>query len=208
MKDVAGRWAFTLLEVLIATAVLLCLVGLLLPVIRGVLSDSKEAKAINHFRQLGVAVATFAADNESNLPLRLASGELWPAALIDYLDGDENVYAEPNSTVNFRTLNVDPLDSTINRTSYILNSFRDLGDRARKIVNIAQPSSTILMAVQQNSSGFYMDLDRNDHMRFVNPEQYGQGAYYLFVDGSARYVVSANYAAILWMAEKSLESQK
>lgn len=205
MKNVARRRAFTLLEILIATTVLLCLVALLLPTLRSIMSQSKEAKAIHHFRQLGVAITTFAADNENNLPLRLASGELWPSALIDYLDGDANVYAEPNSAVNFRTLNVDPLDSAVNHTSYILNSFRDLGDRARKVINIEQPASTILMAAQQNSSGFFMDLDRNDHLRFVNPQQYRKGAYYLFGDGSARYVASTNYSAKLWMADKSLE---
>ena len=203
MKSSALRWAFTLLEVLVVTTVLLCLVALLLPVLQGVILRSKEAKAINHFRQLGVAITTFAADNENNLPLRLASGELWPAALIDYLDGDTNVYAEPNSDVNFRTLKVDPLDRNVNHTSYLLNSFRDLGDRARKVINIEQPVSTILMAAQQNSSGFYMDIDRNDHLRFINPQQYGKGAYYLFSDGSARFVASANYSAILWIADKS-----
>lgn len=203
MKSFALQRAFTLLEILITTAVLLCLVALLLPALRGVMSRSKEAKAINHFRQLGVAITTFAADNENNLPLRLASGQLWPTALIDYLDGDANVYAEPNSDVNFRTLKVDPLDNTVNHTSYILNSFRDLGDRARKVINIDQPASTILMAAQQNSSGFYMDIDRNDHLRFIDPQQYRAGAYYLFGDGSARYVASADYSAILWMADKS-----
>jgi len=208
MKSFALRGAFTLLEILIATTVLLCLVALLLPILQGVIMRSKEAKAINHFRQLGVAITTFAADNENNLPLRLASGELWPTALIDYLDGDATVYAEPNSEVNFRTLQVDPLNNTVNHTSYILNSFRDLGDRSRKVINIKQPASTIIMAAQQNGSGFYMDIDRNDHLRFINPQQYREGAYYLFGDGSARYVASANYSAMLWMADKSTEPRE
>jgi len=207
MNQLALR-AFTLLELLVTSVILLCLAAVLLPALQSLNSHSKETNAVSHFRQLGMAIGTFSIDNEGSLPLRLASGELWPTALIGYLDGNSNVYAEPNSSINFRTLNVDPLNNTENHTSYILNSFRDLGDRARKMINIEKPASTILMASQEIHPGFFMDIDRNDHLRFVNYRQYREGAYYLFGDGSVRYVASANYAATLWMADKSFELQQ
>ena len=197
--------AFTLPEVLVTAAILFGLAALLLPVLRSIQSRSKEAKALTHFRQLGMAVATFTMENEGRLPLRLESGELWPTALITYLDGNTEVYAEPNSLINFKTLNLDPLSNTENHTSYILNSFRDLGDRAKRMVNIERPASTILMAAQEINPGFFMDIDRNDHLRFVNYRQYRNGSYFLFADGSARYVPSVDYTATLWMADKSFE---
>ena len=207
MNRQASR-GFTLLEILVVTVVLLGLIALLFPMLRKVDTRAKEAKAANHFRQFGVAITSFAMDNDGNLPLRLDSGALWPTALVGYLDGDTNIYAEPNSAITFRTLNADPLSNTENHTSYILNSFRDLGDRARKMVNIEKPASTILMAAQEYNPGFFMDIDRNDYLRFVKYRQYREGAYYLFGDGSARYVASNDYDGTLWMADKSFVLQQ
>lgn len=199
------RRAFTLLEVLVTAGILLCLATLILPALRSATKRSEETKAINHLRRLGTALASFASENNGGLPMRTENGDLWPAALISYLEYNPEIYAEPGSTINYRTLNVDPLSNLANHTSYTLNSLRDLGDRAKTMFNIPQPASTIMMAPHENTLGFFMDIDRNDFLRIVKYREYRNGAHYLFGDGSIRFVLASDYSPRLWMADKSFE---
>ncbi len=200
-----ARRAFTLLEVLVTAGILLCLAAFILPTLLNATKRSEETKAVNNLRRLGTALASFVGDNNGSLPIRPEDGDLWPAALISYLEYKTEVYAEPGSTSNFRTLNVDPLSNLANHTSYTLNSLRDLGERAKTMFNIPQPASTIMMAAHENTLGFYMDIDRNDFLRIVKYREYRNGAYYLFGDGSIRFVLAPDYNPRLWMADKSFE---
>lgn len=196
------RDAFTLLELLVVVAVIGILAAVLVPALRGVLQRSHESQAANHLRQLGLANAQFTADHDGALPIRLGS---WPTLLNEYLD-DPRVFAEPNSKTNYLTLGLAPIASGQNHTSYILNSFDDLGLPQVRLVNIEHPTDTILMAAQWfRFDSFVMNIRRRDDIRSVPYRQYRNGAYYLYVDGSVRYVAASDYRPAMWMADKGYQ---
>jgi len=60
--------AFTLIEMLITLAIVAILAALLVPTVRSVLSRGKAAKCVSNLRQIGVAVAAYAADNNGAFP--------------------------------------------------------------------------------------------------------------------------------------------
>jgi competence protein ComGC len=86
-----ARRAFTLVEVLVVLGILICLIGLLLPMISHMREDAKRVQCVSKVRQLTVAWQTYATDYERhtcspndwiNGPLKgklgLERGLLWP----------------------------------------------------------------------------------------------------------------------------------
>jgi len=61
-------WGFTLVELLVALAILGTLVGLLLPALSAVRSSMKATVCAGNLRQIGVALFAYAADQEQRLP--------------------------------------------------------------------------------------------------------------------------------------------
>lgn len=194
--------AFTLVELIVAVAIVGVLVVLLLPLGGQMAQRSKEAKAVSNFRQIGKAIHLFAADNDGYLPIRRPSGA-WPGHIFMYLDGDKRVLAEPNTKVTFLTEGKDPLDETQNYTSYMINSFDEITNKP-KIFLIQEPAHTIIMAAQGlKPANFAMNILGNDYMDKPLLSQYRDGTYYLFADGSTRFVRKADVTKQLWLGDKT-----
>ncbi|AWM35780.1 hypothetical protein GobsT_65260 [Gemmata obscuriglobus] len=62
------RSGFSLIEVLVAVAILAVLVGLLLPAIQRVRAAGARTEELNKIRQIGLAAHAFAADHQGKLP--------------------------------------------------------------------------------------------------------------------------------------------
>ncbi len=74
MKKTANRNGFSLIELLVVMAVILTLLGILLPSLQGVRERAYQVVCANNLRQIGVALTAYLGDNEGWFPL---SGGCW-----------------------------------------------------------------------------------------------------------------------------------
>ena len=78
MKRHAGRAGFTLIELLVTIAIVAILASLALTAMGAARTQGDRAKAISNMRQIGSAIASYAADKDGQLP-----GPLWPGQLAE-----------------------------------------------------------------------------------------------------------------------------
>ncbi len=96
----AGRCAFTLVELLVVTAIIAVLASLLLPAAAGARARARGIACLSHHRQLGLAVFLYAGDERDALPYNLGEDETqqlvaagrfinWTSSLLSWeLDAD------------------------------------------------------------------------------------------------------------------------
>ncbi|MGH8045622.1 MAG: H-X9-DG-CTERM domain-containing protein, partial [Chthoniobacterales bacterium] len=198
--------AFTLIELLVVVAIIAVLVALLFAVGPAALKRGQEATSINNMRQVGAGFQLFAGDNDNRLPSRVKTGERWPKLLGEYLK-DAKVYADPGDPENYLRRKTDPLSSTQNNTSYMMNGYNDLGafnDESVTVytTNLDAPSQTILLAPAIGHSNFYMDFEEGNQNTVINKRAFGGGSNYLFADGSVRFLKAEDCRDELWLVHK------
>jgi prepilin-type N-terminal cleavage/methylation domain-containing protein len=64
----SGQRAFTLIELLVVIAIVAILAALLLPALASARDKSRKAACISNLRQLGIALQSYASDNEGRIP--------------------------------------------------------------------------------------------------------------------------------------------
>ena len=74
MKRKKSNYAFSLIELLVVMAVILTLLGLLMPSLQGVRERAYQTVCASNLRQIGVAIAAYLGDSEGWYPL---SGGCW-----------------------------------------------------------------------------------------------------------------------------------
>jgi prepilin-type N-terminal cleavage/methylation domain-containing protein/prepilin-type processing-associated H-X9-DG protein len=202
-----ARAAFTLIELLVVVAIIAILIALVFTFSRNALVRAGQTKSLNNMRQIGTGFQLYANDNDFNLPSRTQTSDKWPALLSSYLR-DPKVFADPADPKNFLRLKKDPLSNASNNTSYIMNGFNDVGAYSDekikvKLTSVDKPSETILLASQSGSGNFYMDLDEdNQNSGVLRKKIFNEGANYLFVDGSVRFIKAADLTDELWFVHK------
>ena len=206
-NPVAGRNAFTILELLVVVAIIGILAALVIASFPRFIQRGQMAQSLSNLRQIGVAFQLYANDNDFSLPGRIDEGNKWPALLVNYLGDDPKVYADPADDRNYLAEKNDPIANNRNNTSYIMNGYNDLGAYDDPSVTIKanvveQPSKTILAAAQKHSGNFYMDFVEKNEEKVLNKRLYGDGSTYLFVDGSSRFIKEADYENDLWLVFK------
>lgn len=200
------RTAFSLIEALVAVTVVTVLAIVAVQGTKHLMARAKEMRSVSNFKTLGQAALLYVGENDGNFPTR-QSGPQWPGQMFPYLDGNKTVFADPNAKVNFLTTGRDPLEAKENCTSYLINSFDDMPGKPKYFL-INEPSQTIILATRNsggNGGGFAMNLYIGDYNKRTLINQFGQGSYYLFADGSVRFVGMADYGPRLWMADKAAE---
>lgn len=205
-----GHRGFTLLEILIAVAIvgiLAALVTVSWPQLRLM---TQRSAALNNMRAIGVAFHMYANEHDGVLPRRTrGASDRWPKILSDYLD-DIKVYAAPGDGNTNRFDREKLLSNARNNTSYIMNGYNDVGafkdsNVEVRITQIPRPSQVILLGTPKADSvrsNFYMDMlegKNGNHIDVLNLEFYGDGSNYLFADGSARFIRKADYSHRLWL---------
>src|SRR5690348_15851082 len=65
-----GRFAFTLVELLVVIGIISVLIGILLPALNRARESARQAKCLNNMRQIAVATVMFAQENKGLMPAR------------------------------------------------------------------------------------------------------------------------------------------
>jgi prepilin-type N-terminal cleavage/methylation domain-containing protein/prepilin-type processing-associated H-X9-DG protein len=69
-----GRFAFTLVELLVVIGIISVLIGILLPALNRARESARQAKCLNNMRQIAVATVMFAQENKGWMPGRAGTG--------------------------------------------------------------------------------------------------------------------------------------
>lgn len=75
----------TLLEILVASAIVATLLAVLLPAFGTARKSAQQAACASNLRQLGVVMHSYLNDNDQLFPAMKAEVDYWPAALVPYL---------------------------------------------------------------------------------------------------------------------------
>jgi prepilin-type N-terminal cleavage/methylation domain-containing protein/prepilin-type processing-associated H-X9-DG protein len=95
---VARRRAFTLIELLVVISIIALLVGILLPALGAARKAAQNMQCLSNIRQLGVAFASYAADNGDKFPSVGTVDPKWhePGVIEPYLPTNDNAQATDN----------------------------------------------------------------------------------------------------------------
>ena len=205
--------AFTLIELLVVLGIVATLAAIILPIFGRTKLQADVIKTLSNMKQMGVAMLSYANDNDYLLPKRLENpggGALppdkWPVLLKPYLQ-DPAVYTSPIPDAGGKSYKVVPpntvFDNGVNRTSYIYNGMNDLGAFTDSTVSVRlnlidQPTQTILLGIPlPQQAQFYMDFSEGigNNNDVLNKQAFGAGTVYVFCDGSSRLLVSSKDAS-------------
>ncbi len=213
--------AFTLIETLLAFAIIALLAALLIPVTSQMNGYAARAKSISNLRQIGIAARLYANDHNQQLPGRPAAAEpgspapeQWPALFCAYLTpSDPRVFLDAADTVTTALPLPQVVSNEVNNTAFIYNAFDDLGvdgqpPEAVALSRVEQPASVALLGLKvKGATSFYVDVlltPLASLPTLLNTTAFNGGSQYLFVDGSIRFLSQAQYSNALWLANKTV----
>jgi len=117
----ARRGGFTLIELLVVISIIAVLMSLILPAIQSAREAGRRTQCLNNLHNLSIAMTSFAASKNGQLPHLDEGGYNWPVSLLGYLDRGDitsslnpaqyyntvslDVATCPNDVANFKTAN-------------------------------------------------------------------------------------------------------
>lgn len=198
--------AFTLIELLVVIALIAILAALLLPALARAKGSAQRTACANSVRQLQLAVAIYAADNDGYLPSRGTASQ-WPTLLQAHY-ADKGLLRCPSDVqANKTPAKTNSLPDAAPR-SFLLNGFADVDEHdglllPKKLVAagvkenlIRHPSDTILfgekasasrkfqLLLQSDAAANLSDLEEGRHGGRQRTPNTSGNSNYGFVDGS------------------------
>lgn len=205
MKPCPRISAFTLVELLVALAILALLAGLVVPAVSGALNRAKATECFTRMRQLGTAVLLYTQDNQGRFPRSSHSAaanreEGWTTSLEPYLCGkkSDGKFCCPCSA-----------SRTPGAHSYGLNVFFELDQKGdsylgkpstwHTLQQVPRPARTILFAEAPSASGgmaadHFMSHQWSSLQAVKNAvahDRHAGKSNFLFVDGHAEPLTAA-----------------
>jgi prepilin-type N-terminal cleavage/methylation domain-containing protein/prepilin-type processing-associated H-X9-DG protein len=137
------RRAFTLIEVLVAVAIIAIIMALAIPAFSRAVERAKATKDLSNLRQIGIAMQTLLNDNDQLLPVTTTwpgiSTSTTPVLYPKYLSG-RRVFQSPFDKRTPAETDTAPVSYSINTNMYV-----KLGTNPN-MLKVVSPSSTFLMA--------------------------------------------------------------
>ncbi|MFZ4696010.1 MAG: prepilin-type N-terminal cleavage/methylation domain-containing protein [Verrucomicrobiia bacterium] len=189
MRTSDGRGkGFTLVELLVAIAVIAILAALLVPSLRGSREMAKRSNCLSNLRQIYAAFNIYANENGGLLPPYYGVGspteQLWMIRVQPYGVSAKVVFcpADPNFTPASS-----PRDSNDTRShSYVYNGFEELGlsiGGAASLWDIPSPAETVLFAEKRADQTDFALSFSTEYGRVIEEKRHTNGSNYLFCDG-------------------------
>ena len=203
------RKGFTLIELLVTIAIIALLAALLLPALARAKESGRRASCINNLRQLHIALALYADQNDGLYPPR-TNIKRWPAYLQPIMDNLRIMVCPTDKPLPGSETDADQAPR-----SYVANVFSDyfaeqLSQNVFRLFSkglypgslpqerISNPTEMILFGEKNTlSSQYYVDLtalgwhdvtELGRHSRSVTGGWNTGGSNYDFADGSVRYI--------------------
>ena len=183
-----------------------------MPALNRARESGRRAACASNLRQLGVALAIYAGDNEGFFP-PVTPTNRWPAQLYRGYESFEVLLCPSDPTLRATGQGVRPDEAP---RSYVMNMFRDYFDaslsptelysfnggftlRSISEIHIRLPSDTILFGEKKTgATNFYVELapsskgylvvDAEQRRHPRGPGDRTGGSNYSFVDGSVKYL--------------------
>lgn len=175
--------AFSMIEILVTTAIITLLAALLFPAGRSVLERSRAAKCAAQLRQIGAAMSVYAGENDGKFPACYPTDNTtWMVKLAPYLGISEDAIGsapKPRATGVFICPSFVPSENRA--VSYLVNG--NMNPAIQNYWNYRQikppPASTFLVVEgNRNTEHFNPWVDGDVARRHP-----GHSANFLFVDG-------------------------
>ncbi len=147
-----SRRAFTLLEMALVCALLGVLASLLIPAVRSAQVMLARAGCLSNERQIGLALLTYAGENDGLLPPsthttgRRYIAQSWIYQLEEYLGNFDKVRVCPAEPAGRRKL-----IREMRATSYVLNELVVDDDTYRQMRRLPRPAETLLLFILSES---------------------------------------------------------
>ena len=139
---------FTLIEVLVAVAIIAIIMALAIPAFTRALERAKATKDISNLRQIGLALQTYLNDKDNVLPVINAApgigADLTPVIYPNYIGKTRRVFQSPFDRRPAAETDSAPVSYGINQNIYDLVN--------GNMVKVVSPSSAILMAPSYNGN--------------------------------------------------------
>ena len=213
---------FTLLELMMACAVVALLIAIAIPATSRIGEYTSRTKSISNLRQIGVAARLYANDHNQELPGQpspagtLAAGapaDQWPALFCAYLTpSDPTVFLDAGDPVTSKLPLAGIVSNATNNTAFIYNGFDDLAanNRPPEVVSLSTlptPAEIVLLAQKsRGATAFHVSPlfePVANLLGLLNPAAYDGGSHYLFADGSVRFILQTEYSNNFWLVDKN-----
>ena len=212
-RQIARNQGFTLIEMLVVVAIIALLATLMVPAVSRAMLAARRTQCMSNMRQVGMAVLSFAAENNGRLPPTrhtAAEEEAWIFQLRPYLSDVDEIRispADPRGAERLRR----------NGTSYLANDLifdvptdpfgNPLEGGIGRLTRIERPERTLLSVVVSDRRGtgatndhtharlwtnwsrFLSDVAADRfHTGNADERQLKGGSNYLYADGGVRHV--------------------
>jgi prepilin-type N-terminal cleavage/methylation domain-containing protein/prepilin-type processing-associated H-X9-DG protein len=209
------RQAFTLIELLVVIGIIAILAAITIPIALSMHTKGKQTASMSNMRQIGVALISYAGENNGNLPetthtTGVKFNRAWIFALKPFLNDVDRVRICPADPIGKQRLQA-------NGTSYVLNSYvfvpqigpfgQDLG-RLNNVNRLPYPAHTLIAFNVSDKRGASVMSDHTHSEQWVGnwralcadiePNRFRNGssnaghtngsANYLYLDGHAENI--------------------
>lgn len=224
MQKVSNR-GFTLIELLTVIAIIGILAGLLIPVLNRVRVSARQASCASNLRQIGLAIHTFAVENNERLPGIAHSGPLeesWIYTLGPYLNDVDAIRVSPADPLYAEKLNhpvassykfndlvfLQPTDSFGQPTGSVprLSNFQRMGKVILAFTGREQPPGSAFSVTQDHIHGtmwnswsrVLTDISPDLHrLGHPAPDRTSGSSNYLFADGRVESIPAREIKALI-----------